>query len=200
MSTTDQTTDQLHPIFRECCMPEDQDWPRYDMHRPFVLNGYVYATDGRIVVRTEMPDTPDTEHIKVAPVESQPWTPDLYESQALPHVEISGPIPQPTCDQCEGVGVWEGFPCPNCDGEGRYENPRRIEYRPSLRLNEKYVRIIQKYGGTIYPHKQHEAALKTGYMEPVRFVTNGGVDGLLAPLYVDDDQPTENVIYAEPTP
>jgi hypothetical protein len=89
---------------------------KYDVSRPFYRDGWLYATNGRILVRSKI----DLENVR-----------DLNTGRKLPDhsliVESTNgleglPVPLPNapefkrCRACVGPG---NFRCPDCHGDGR---------------------------------------------------------------------------------
>lgn len=98
---------------------------RYDLHKPFVRNGWLTATDGRICVRIKT-NLPDTKDINV---------PDINASFALCTSILSKPIGivlpgtgVGACDDCEGNGTG-GRICDICGGGGRHECDCGVEHK-----------------------------------------------------------------------
>ena len=159
---------ELPPIFAECC---DQHARRYDLSKPFVRTGRIYATDGRILILytgspIELPDEPGR---KVPLVESLPDEAANVARSPFPLPECDGPI---ACIWCKGTGVnatgglhcddcgeffaitRHGKPveidCHRCDGIGHTirTDPILIRESPPYYLQANYVHLLRKHGVT----------------------------------------------------
>jgi hypothetical protein len=86
--------------------------------KPFALDGWLYATDGRVIIRTGT-DAPDNCHSKiiqsvrelkfgVTDSKLQPWP-----SPAIVTEDVS-------CEECKGTGKDYDY-CLTCDGTGKTE-------------------------------------------------------------------------------
>ena len=91
---------------------------RYDMTKPFVQSGKLFATDGRICIRlpTHLDDTLSDE-IKLPPADSLEW---WRKYSAWPKVE--GPARlfkgEGYCLACKGSGWADAEECEPCEGYG----------------------------------------------------------------------------------
>lgn len=124
----------LHPIFRDCCGTENS---RYDLSTPWVHDGFVYATDGRIIVCS--PANPEViSAFSAVPVGSR----RLKDPASV--YGISGFLPEPLtlpdrqsfdpCDQCDGTGLVTERTCLACGGSGIEEC--NLEYDHDCRVCE----------------------------------------------------------------
>lgn len=96
-----------------------EDHPRKAFTRPFVFNGWRYATDGRIAVRIRALGEPDDAEIKMPAAEEvftgegradwTPWPTDGFADDLA------------TCPKCKGRGVMNASECQKCNGAGNRE-------------------------------------------------------------------------------
>ncbi len=77
MSDKRKPIPNLDPIFEACCDPEAV---RYDLSTPFIRDGYVAATDGRIMVRQK---TGSKRQDKGTPNANTIFSLTAYESEPL---------------------------------------------------------------------------------------------------------------------
>lgn len=170
----------LPPIFAECVAEEST---RYGIDRPWVRDGVVYATDGRVCVRMRIAGEdagsgPDTSGLC--------WASDVYEDNATPLPDIGGmPGPVP-CSTCVGDGHYtcteceSDVECPRCDGTGEIDGyePERITLEhasQSACLLNTYIWKLQRGRvQAVYLRKQPPSDER----HSVRFVV-GNVEGLL---------------------
>lgn len=114
------TETDLHPIFDASCDPE---WSRNDLHRPFEVDGYIYATDGRIVVRCKA--TPETAAAYSSEGRKVPRSViSLFDDKAGEPVAMPDASGFPFCGRCQGKGELHQQECPKCQGSGEVECPR----------------------------------------------------------------------------
>ena len=176
------TTKEHHPIFDECKHTEDD--TRFSMNQLWVSGGYLYATDGRICVRskTDEPDTPDTQgrFPKAAGVFAGVHS---AKPLVLPRKDINRSFRNP-CEVCDGRGehrcncpdcMTVHHDCEECDGKGYYTYYQSFILGDLVCLNGRYLEILTKHGCTAYPSKKDS---KNG---SVRFVFDCG-EGVLMPM------------------
>jgi hypothetical protein len=128
--------DLLPPIFRDCVNPEAL---RYSLGLPFVRGDWVYATDGRILVRVRStPEVaallplgdrrvPEVEfYFDAAPAYApEPVTFAVDEPEKCGECDGKGRLPARRCNECGGSGeticscCGQDRNCPDCDGKGR---------------------------------------------------------------------------------
>lgn len=92
---------------------------RYDMTKPFIQAGKLYATDAAICVRmpTQWDDEPQSE-IRLPPVERIPW-----RFHSWPKVERATVLnAMDWCATCEGAGYLAFRECSECYGTGEGED------------------------------------------------------------------------------
>ena len=154
----------IHPIFAECCSDEGA-WCAVD--KPFHQDGYLYATDGRIIVRKKhrRKDTP-----KARPASLLHW-------------------PVINCKKCHGKVSWvcgecrQNVFCSTCNHTYRYEKTP-IDLRDEDQiveqvvsdyyLDKKYLRLLHKYDAKVF------LPIKLLTL-PSYFTVDGGIEGLLMP-------------------
>jgi hypothetical protein len=112
------------PIFARCV---DPDAVRYALQMPFVQDRWIYATDGRIAVRTAAP-------------ESWPFEPDGRPPRGIDACIFAGlaprceaePInvarPEGECSACKGAKILPRLSCKECKGLGRISHGCNCEY------------------------------------------------------------------------
>lgn len=146
----------MHPIFRDCVAREPG---RYSLTEPFVISGYIYATDGRICVRqkTDLPDTTREDGREYPPVGGLSWASLAGEPAPLPSIPDK-PVWK-VCICCERCVAWTSRRAVLAFGE--------------VLLISQYIRILLRHGATAF-------AAKAG--EPVRFVIGEEIEGLLMPI------------------
>lgn len=134
--------------------------------RPWTRHGYTWATDGRILVRTEPQSFEDNP---LAPNTSEVMKryQEIGVFESLPELPNASP-----CDNCSGQGEWkDGTICDDCDGGGKGITSCKIAVRWfDLRFLERMAKLP---GVEII-----KAGAKPDVMS---FRFNGGI-GLLMPL------------------
>lgn len=111
--------DTLPPIFRECCADMSS---RYTLDAPWVQDGFIYALDGRILVRMPAPEGAQNTTEPVPPMDKLGLGEDRWESD--PIADFTLPEPEIiACRVCAGSGkaVRE---CVECGGYGEKECSR----------------------------------------------------------------------------
>lgn len=94
---------------------------RFDLSKPFVLRGFLYATDGRRIIRIPSGE-PDTVTDKRFPLAYEIFSPmpsnaSLYQ----PWPEANYSECERECLECKGKGRINTHPCTYCEGEGEVE-------------------------------------------------------------------------------
>ncbi len=115
MTTVEPSSlDSLPLIFAACVSSESS---RYGIDKPFVRDGYVCATDGRIAVRmkTQMPSTPGS----TPKIEDLNWNKG-YKSVPIDLPNLGDEPKDKKCSKCDGIGRAD-FLCDKCDGYGDSE-------------------------------------------------------------------------------
>lgn len=167
---------------------------KYDLSRPFRQGGYTWATDGRILVRTERTDLDFDEYDrKLVNAEQVPKMLDGLKGFCARLPEAIGRYP---CKECDGIGettsdelvceecqgihrmTYKGKPltrdCEECNGKGSVPNMKFVQVSsdPVICLAEYYIAMLHEHG-------VHEVAVYA-LDKPVRFYGDG-FDGWLMP-------------------
>jgi len=162
--------EKLHPIFADCCAQKNC---IYDIDKPFVQNGFAYATDAKIIVRQKT-DAPDTDVVV-------PSVGDLFDdfrggqSVEIPEVEFDERI----CEECGGKGEWicteckQDVICSACEGNGNFSDP--LLFVP---LSCGFG-ISNRYAAILYRHGVRTACLPDDPDRPCRFYVGEDIEGLL---------------------
>lgn len=113
----------LHPIFRECVGEENL---RFTLCTPACVNGFIYATDGRILVRRKA--RPEIEALceSAKPEGRFPNVDFIVKTITAVHPSekltcVPQPCELPDCEKCKGSGVLKAFFCNTCSGQGDEE-------------------------------------------------------------------------------
>ncbi len=155
---------------------------RHAVTWPFWHRGFLYVTDGRIVIRTPATDPGPFQRPPPVPVG------DVFESLGVYGEAFPCPDPGDTrsarlCPDCDGTGRrrsgWRLFGsgrCGCCDGEGRIPGDRApVEIAPGLFVSARYIKPLFDAGAML--RVRHE----TAGARPVMFNT-GDCDGLVMPM------------------
>lgn len=121
--------DDLDPIFAECLPIGDEDWSGR-VAEPWVRAGYVYATNGQIVVR-QPTSLPDTTHKRSPPDASKHFTTKQLAGNPIALLGI-GDDPGP-------------IECPHCGGEVPLPL-KAIVLSAALTLANRYIWLLQRNG------------------------------------------------------
>lgn len=97
---------------------------RYDLSKPFVHDGVMYATDRRKAIRVQCPGEPDTPPHET---KKRPNVGEIFPDFSIysewqdfpPETAIVSEIGD--CPDCDGYGFTEFKDCPDCDGTGEDE-------------------------------------------------------------------------------
>ena len=151
---------------------------------PFWHRGFLYATDGRIVIRTAAPDPGPFQRPLPVPVG------DVFESlggygEPLPCPDPGDTRSARTCPMCDGTGrrlsgwrLFGGTRCGSRDGEGRIPGDRApVEVAPGVFVSACYIRALFDAGAVLRVWREHPGT------RPVMFTT-GTFDGLVMPMRV----------------
>lgn len=194
-------------IFAACCADKDT---RYSLSKPFVRDGYLCATDGKIAVRAPTDDPPSGKGPNVGEL---PWDIPVLGECDIPLMPEFTPPPcehckgtkKIKCDECDGGGTIEcvcpcgecahDVDCKSCDGTGYTdcecnEGFGDVQVACVFKIGDfkysiayKYARILNEYGVTKIkiPAKDHHPARFSGH----------GFEGMVMPLspprFVFDD-------------
>jgi hypothetical protein len=167
-----------HGIFFECCTRLSD---KFDLSQPFHRDGWLYATDGRILVRSRI-DPQDVGNLNTGRKLPNPMK--LIESSD----GLAGqPVPLPEADEIEPCFLCDGpgdIRCPHCQGNGWvlawYGVP--IHDHPDIRLAAHYVGMLRRHGvSTVNVYVSPD-----GTNLPVKFM-GPEFEGCLMPLMVADE-------------
>jgi len=171
------TEEKLHQIFADCCAQKKS---IYDIDKPFVQNGFAYATNAKIIVRQKT-DAPDSDG-KLPDVNA------LFDEfrgdqiVEIPEVEFHEHI----CEECNGRGIWvcneckQCVICDACEGEGKFSDP--LSFVPlscSFGISNRYAAILYRNG-------VRTACLPDDPDRPCRFHVDEDIEGLLVRTIKDD--------------
>jgi hypothetical protein len=184
----------LHPIFADSVM----DHGSLALDRPFVLGGFVVATDGRLLVRTPV-TAPGLELTKYWQVPGLKYPKGIEEGLAAqgPHDDEPTPIPggivsHVTCPTCGGTGIavdyWESpWECEDCDGEKRIPNVERVRVG-RFDFSAFYLAVLALHGVTGLRLSKNPPRRKgdKGFCLGVAWFTGDGFDGVLVPMFLED--------------
>lgn len=169
-----QTT--LPAIFRDCVAQAPS---RYGIMAPFEREGFVWATDGRIIVRNVRPIglvLPEPE--AVTPPVMSIWGGDFGVGIPCPDV---GPEPAPrSCGSCGGrkkhfcAECDASHTCAPCQGVGTVRAPYTpiVVTEGKIALQDRYLRSLQAANATLYPPMGSPS-------QPWKFTTPEGCEGRL---------------------
>jgi hypothetical protein len=162
---------EVPPLMSACC----QNWDsRYDLKQPFVQDGFVWATDGRIMCRQSEGDfAPELlESLQLdrgkLPDPNSVWS--LFHSAVTPTTEIELPKPTP-CLECGGK---EYTACETCLGT-RINDDGMFDLE-LICLGKNYAALLYRHG--VRSVIAHDAT------SPVYWKT-GRIEGLLMPMQRD---------------
>jgi hypothetical protein len=190
----------LPPIFTDFCLPEDEELPRYAMKAPFVVSGFLYATDGRACVRMLRPSGLELEQASLPPVEMLGWGSDVQATYRMPALEE--PLERTVCTHCNGTQnqcrlYYECEACTDRCGycsDGLKDQDYRV-YRPrgkNFGISEKYLRPIDFLGATTLrlAAKSHKGRSEFGVPAALTpfFFEYSGVSGIVMPFKVPIDE------------
>ena len=163
----------LPAIFRDC-VAEYSSGPKFDMRYPQQIGDHIYATDGRILVRTaatpaaaalvpcllpkRFPESAatairprDTWHAEPTPL------PSLGHLERCDYCDGTGHQPQRRCrcddfdTPCHDRGIIPAGPCWDCDGTG-IKDPREavVAVREDVHLSAYYLTVLARHNATLY--------------------------------------------------
>lgn len=105
------------PIFAECVDPEST---RYCLSAPFLQDGFLYATDGRVAVRMPWPGEWTHQAEGRAPKMADVFR-DVSEFRPDPIAMGEVVVAFEPCKECRGEKVLPERKCPECRGSGRVD-------------------------------------------------------------------------------
>jgi hypothetical protein len=120
---TEAWSHPLHPIFARCVEPSH--W-KFDLSRPYTVDGFLYATDARIAVRMPVPGwwtIPNPENLPPPGLLLDlfgrgDWSRNPWRAEPVTFPTVEG-----ACEACLGAKVLPEVACPWCGGDspGPYE-------------------------------------------------------------------------------
>lgn len=165
----------------------------YRMYRPWLADGYVYASNRASIVRVPARQAPWVGHEPnrtVPPAGDLPWSRDLYQDKAVRWPRLPPAIAE-ACRFCgmgyggmEETGAHEvayetnPMPCPSCGWVRTEETPATVqigytEFRASL------LRRVRSLGADLYAPLRHGEGARSAWMFEVRDLR---MVGLVLPL------------------
>ena len=200
---------KLPAIFRDCVTDSSI---RFCLEFPQLVGEYVYATDGRILVRS--PAIPEVVELipdiapKKFPAKSctqligsrDDWDATPVSLPSLDHLErctvCKGAGHRPTrpcsCEMydedetpCRGLGTIPAGQCWDCEGTG-IERPRvvSITLRPDVDLSVFYIRLLARHEARVYLPSE---ANTPSSIRPVYFTVEG-VEGVVMPMELNSEE------------
>ena len=165
---------------------------RYALTSAFVVDGYLYATDGFICARMRC-EEPDTEG-NWPPVALLKW--GVMECSSvlisLPPIETIPPDPSPTiCTHCHGTGEIETVECGCCEN-GILHPPMPAMLVDGLEIALNHVRLLATHGAILFAtlHQPTPGKARAAY-----FKIGDEIEGLVAVR-----KPGDSVIVEPMTP
>lgn len=152
---------------------------RYALDQPWVVDGWRYATDGKVLVRvpaTGEPDTPPHPEGKRRPGKVHEIVPPV-DGKWLPWPEIAscekceGSL-KIECESCCGDGQCENCKCGQCHNCGKCDGIGKVDcdlcdtnssFKPHFGdaiLALKYAYLISNLPNVVYLPAKHEAAIR----------------------------------------
>jgi hypothetical protein len=171
----------IESLLKDCCAVETF---RYEIDKPWKDGTTTYATDGRICVRTRHTTSAQPPENTPPPVNEMLWdavysdTPLVMPKRFEPQPKLVG------CRHCNGDGVLDcdmdyEHQCDECEGTGKTEPQWRCFDFGCLGLSEKYLAIVIRHGGKVYPRVDNPS----NYV--VRVVFDDKTDAVLMPAIRD---------------
>lgn len=159
-------------LLHDCCADEDT---RYMMSTPWLTkDGWTVATDGRICVRTRHDIGAETREA-APPIGDLGWDREFHpDPLILPStIDVDRHF---ECEECCGSGfvlcnLHHEHECDHCDGHGTVPHWRDFDFGVVM-LNEEYLAIVKKHGGTIFARTERDRG-------PVHIVFDNKTDGIL---------------------
>jgi hypothetical protein len=193
----------LHPIFTDVA---DPDCVRYDLSTPWRQDGYVYATDGRLLVRCPIDDVaPGYVNLIPAREDSESWKrpADPGDQFAIhgPHRDTpivlpEIPCPRLPCQDCGGFGgfiysygpPWEFWPCEGCGAIGTVLNTNPVTLGRGDTEGSDYnvaawiVALLGQHRALVYLPVDLDSPNRSLRSGALRFEIGRSIEGLAMPL------------------
>jgi hypothetical protein len=94
------------------------DYRKY-LRQPWAHKGWMYASNGHILVRVPSPEHAETVFAEKVAESAVGMLADSGEREYAPLPAFTlGPV----CECCKGVGTVKQSKCPDCDGEGEFDH------------------------------------------------------------------------------
>lgn len=191
----------LPAIFAECLA--DEDGAKYDCSAPWIEDGWVVGTDGRILARAPLDSLGAVGPVVAAilglmPNRRVPTMANLYDGvqwsdAETPLPELPGAIPCEACQQKrfyrnEDVGAW--WSCDSCEGTGWYlDRYQRVSVSETLGIGLGFAWILKRHGAVLYlpqdnPGRPVDVA-SNGKECEIKFVADGA-EGVLMPMTTEE--------------
>lgn len=183
-------------IFEACVLSSFEEGMRYDLTEPFWRDGFLYATDARIIVRMpisleelrEGREPGDGIYLPVAPAILGPKVKPRKLPPVFTYFEehrdlCTEPILTPFvnrwlyCSSCQRLGQR----CGNCEAGGRLPDWSEVK----VRGRERSIPFSAYYLGLLWEMEVHQFFVQpgaAGQNNPAMFVSTEGVEGMLMPM------------------
>lgn len=205
----------LHPIFADCCQTDGSIHSKYATDKPWIFDGHIYATNGRVAVR--MPVSGHNNEGVFPPVKDLDWTTTRFSEESFFAPNPGPAIVNPVCVECKGKGKVETITCPDCKGDGTQEcdlghehdcencegigtlrDAGTCEYCEGSGIGQpsyfpvhiaKNCQIRDDFARILYRHgaKLYLQKVPTPHSQ-IRFVIDGGIEGLAMPYIPPEDR------------
>lgn len=179
----------IHPIFQDCVGGIRGPW---DCTTPYVVNDFVYATNGSVVVR-QPASFEIIEAARVVPVKRgkrystcgsiyvaddfrrEPLVlPDLSRFSHCEWCDGSGHQGPYKCSECGHKSVVET--CPKCDGHGSGGGKSEWKAVGGFKISHYYLLMLINHGASLFAPLQSKPACS------LKFTAGTEVDGRLMPM------------------
>jgi hypothetical protein len=203
------TTETIDPRLEQFCRKEEHE--RFLLTKPFVKDGWMYATDGRWIarVRTDLPDSVpgdgDRKFVDVAKLFetsldcTEPWPAWNGETREKECDDCGGSgRVMKTCDTCNGTGrctcdkCGDRHDCGKCDGDGRMPTAKNCPtcLGAGWRRIPAYQKVCNRkldgaFVKAIYELGDAKFDPSGNYDEALAFTASGGLEGRVMPVVND---------------
>lgn len=150
----------LPGIFREC-VQSTHETARYDLSTPWIEGDWVYASNGRLAVRTATDMVDDDTLEALIEAEANHSGPNRVAAIGKFFLISYELRPEPTaipdfqarpdrCESCGGNGICFAMQCEDCDGKGFVIAHKRFEIAPGYWLNRAYLDVVRRHGARLW--------------------------------------------------